>query len=77
MIPMNTHTLTYFAASSDYGCDTYGSGGYNENSCTSVGSPDTGVAPLYGNMYFVGGGVLVIIAAVLAVSMLVRKKRKS
>ena len=73
---MNTHFLTNFAAS-DYGCDSYGAGGYNENSCTTVGSPDSGVAPLYGNMYFVGGGVLVIVAAVLAVSLLVRKKRKS
>ncbi len=71
---MNVQQLYYFAADT-YSCDAYGSGSYNENACSTVGSPDSGVAPAYGSPYFIGGTALIVLAAALAVGLLIRRRR--
>lgn len=65
--------MYYFAA--DFDCDTYGAGTFNNSECqTTAGSPDTGLGNALGTPYFIIGSVLLVVAIVLAVLM-IRKKR--
>ena len=73
---MNTQQFHYFSAAT-YNCDAYGEGSYNENNCSTstVGSPDTGIGAAVGTPYFIGGAVLIVLAVVLAASLVIRKRR--
>lgn len=67
--------LKQFAA--DYDCSAYGSGDYNNSTCTTGnggGLSDTGtnVLPALG-----GGVLLVVIAVAIIVRMVIKKKRQA
>ncbi|HRK41101.1 MAG TPA: hypothetical protein PLN95_03425 [Candidatus Saccharibacteria bacterium] len=64
-----------------YSCGAYGAGNFDENSCTGVGTPDTGYAQngLMGVSWdlVVIGGLAVIVLAASAFSLLRRKKKNA
>ena len=70
--------LRYFGATTnDYDCGTYGSGGFNDNQCTTTeaapGTPQTGIGPAISSPFFIGGVVLILAAAVALVALRMRK----